>query len=131
MARMISLCIVAMFCIWALYACDASAATYLILPDGSGAFPSIQAGLNAAAEGDTVLLGDGTFTGADNHNLDCVGKPLLLASQSGNAEACVIDCTADDGDPDIAERGFVFANGEDHTTIVRGLTIANARATAT
>lgn len=122
---------IATLCIAVLCAGDAMAATHLILPDGSGDFPTIQAGLIAAAEGDTILLGDGTFVGDDNHNLDCLGKPLLLTSQSGDPEMCIIDCTAGDGDPEIPERGFVFSNEEDHTTIIRDLTIANARATST
>lgn len=45
-----------------LFATNAGATSYLIRPDGTGDFPTIQAGLVATAYGDTLLSDAGTFT---------------------------------------------------------------------
>ena len=37
----------------------ASATTYVIEPDGSGDFPTIQAAINASSDGDIIELADG------------------------------------------------------------------------
>ena len=80
-----------------------SATTYLIEPDGTGDFPTIQDALFAAASGDTVALADGTFTGAGNRNLNFVGKSLVVRSQSGLPNTCTIDCQ-------YAGRGFTLVS---------------------
>src|SRR5437763_1278627 len=55
------------------------------------AFPTIQAALNAAASGDTVLVANGVYSGPGNVNLDFNGKAITLRS-AGGRDACVIDC---------------------------------------
>ena len=40
----------------------ASATTYLVRPDGTGDYPTIQAAIVAAATGDTVGVEPGTYT---------------------------------------------------------------------
>ena len=52
------------------------AATYLVNPDGSGDYPTIQAAINASSNGDIIELGDGVFTGPDNRNLDYGGRAI-------------------------------------------------------
>ena len=54
-------------------------------------YPTIQGGINAAVEGDTVLVADGIYTGWDNKELDFGGKDILLMSENGPAN-CIIDC---------------------------------------
>ena len=83
---------------------------------------TIQAGLNGAAVGDTVLVADGVWTGSGNVDLDTLGKSLLLASASGDTALCHIDCGGTELEP---RRGFLFTSGEDSTTVVRGFTIEN------
>ncbi len=87
--------------------------------DGSVAHPfdAIQEGIDAAANGDTVLVLDGTYTGESNRNLDFAARAIALRSENGPGN-CVIDCEA-------LERGFHFHSGEGSNSIVEGLTITN------
>ena len=82
-----------------------------------GQYPTIQAAMTAAVSGDTVLVADGTYTGAGNTNLSFFSKPITVRSQSG-PETCIIDCGGDSvafwlsGDPPEAIiDGFTITNG--------------------
>ncbi len=66
--------------------------TYVVRPDGTGDFPNIQFAVNAAQNGDIIELTDGVFTGNYNRDIVFDGKSLTIRSQSGNPQACVIDC---------------------------------------
>jgi hypothetical protein len=79
---------------------------------------TIQAGLDAAAEGDEVVVADGIYTGSGNYDLDFQGKAITLHSASGDPANCLIDCAR-------AGRGFFFHSGETNATVVDGFTIAN------
>ena len=63
--------------------------------------PTIQAGIDAAADGDTVLVADGTYTGDGNRDIDFGGKSIVLKSENGPV-LTVIDC---EGNPGKARRG--------------------------
>ncbi|MBZ0268123.1 hypothetical protein K8I85_08200, partial [bacterium] len=52
---------------------------------------SLRDAVAAAANGDTILLGPGTFTGLENRNVIVQGKDLAFESMSG-AGATRIDC---------------------------------------
>jgi hypothetical protein len=103
-------------------AASAGADTYLVLPDGSGDFPTIQAAVTAAAPGDVILLGSGTFRGAGNRDVDFQGKALTVRSQSGHADACRIDC---EGTSQAPHRAFRYATGEGDGATLEAVTIAN------
>jgi len=79
--------------------------------------PTIQAGIDAAASGDTVLVADGTYTGTGNKDLGFRGKAIVVRSGSG-AGNCIIDCQGQG-------RGFYFRGGENRDSVLRGFQITN------
>jgi hypothetical protein len=73
--------------------------TYNVEADGSGEYPTIQAAIDAAAEGGIVELGDGTYRGPGNRDLDLFCKSITVRSASDNPAACIIDCQGSSGAP--------------------------------
>ena len=84
--------------------------------------PTIQAGIDAAVDGDTVLVADGTYTGDGNRGITFKGKAIVVMSENG-PESCIIDCEGNW--PNDPHGGFTFFQGEDSTSIVQGFTIMN------
>lgn len=91
-----------------------------VSPDGSGDYPTIQAALDVAADGDVIELADGVFTGEGNRDLDCRGQAVTVRSQNGDAALCVIDCA---GSADSLRIGFDFSSGEGPDTRIENLTV--------
>ncbi|MFB3908853.1 MAG: hypothetical protein ACE15D_10660 [Candidatus Eisenbacteria bacterium] len=91
-----------------------------VYPDGSGEYPTIQAAVDASVDGDVIELAPGTFTGAGNRDVEVPARSLTIRSQSGDPDACVVDC-------EHAGRAFSFvarAAGQalEGITITGGLT---------
>jgi hypothetical protein len=107
---------------------SANAVTLIAYPDGSGEYSSIQMTVNAANDGDTVLLADGTFRGRGNHDIHFLGKEIVLGSLSGNVPDCIIDIEGEENS--IAERGFIFDNNENANSILQNITIIHGSADA-
>ncbi len=84
---------------------------------------TIQAGIDAAADGDAVVLADGVYRGIGNRDLDCHGRSITVCSSTADPTHCVIDCQG-------AGRGFNFHDGETAACQVRGLTIHSGYANA-
>ncbi len=78
-------------------------------------YHTIQAAIDAATEGDVVLVADGTYTGSGNKNLVFAGKAITVRSENG-PNHCIIDCEGDG-------RGLALSRSEGSDTIVRGFTI--------
>ena len=95
---------------------------FTVKPDGSGDFPTIQSAINSAAEGDTIQLTDGLFSGDGNRDLDFLGKSIVVRSQNNDPEECIIDC---EGSEDESHRGFYFHSGELNSSTVQGVSIIN------
>jgi len=94
--------------------------SWLVKPDGSGDFATIQEAIDAAAPAETIVLADGIFTGPGNRDLNFLGKDIIVRSQSGDASLCVIDCQGSETDP---HRGFQMSSGESATTVLEYVTI--------
>lgn len=82
-----------------------------------GTYLTIQQAIDAAADGDTVRVADGTYTGEGNNDLDFKGKAITVRSENG-PEKCVIECQPE-------KVGFSFGSEEEKTSVVWGFTIKN------
>jgi len=105
-------------CLLPLSFTDASAYTWHVPTE----VPTIQAGIDAAADGDTVLILDGIYTGVGNRDIDFLGKAITVRSASGDPELCVIDCQASAAD---RHRGFVFQSGEGADSRLESISIVH------
>lgn len=83
--------------------------------------PTIQSGIDAAADGDTVLVESGTYKGNGNVNIDFKGKEITVKSANG-AALTIIDC-----ERTPLTSGFIFENGETTDAELDGFTIMNGR----
>ncbi len=80
---------------------------------------TIQAGIDAATTGDTVLVADGTYIGSGNKSITFSGKEIIVRSENG-PQNCIIDC--EDSNMAVA---FVFNSSVNSNCIVEGFTIRN------
>jgi hypothetical protein len=98
----------------------AAGSTYVVDPYGTGDFPTIQAAVAAADDGDIIALTDGTFTGDGNRDVNYRGKAITIRSQGGNPETCIIDC---EGSLTTPHRAFHLHCEEGPTSVLAGVTI--------
>jgi hypothetical protein len=84
------------------------------VPDDYG---TIQAALNDVVGGDTIIVRDGTYSGAGSADIDFMNKAVTLMSENGPG-SCTIDASG-------ADRGFVFWRGETSASVLDGFTITN------
>lgn len=78
---------------------------------------TIQAGIDGAAAGDTVLVADGTYSGPGNVAIDFLGKRITVRTESAS-----IDCANE-------STGFYFISGEDSLSILEGFTVGSGATT--
>jgi hypothetical protein len=91
--------------------------------------PTIQAAINAATKGDTVLVADSTYY----ENIDFKGKAIVVASHFWvDGDTSHIDSTIINGSkPSDPNKGSVvsFVSGEDTTSVICGFTITGGTGT--
>ncbi|KPK72150.1 MAG: hypothetical protein AMJ79_15935, partial [Phycisphaerae bacterium SM23_30] len=85
---------------------------------------TIQAAIDAADEGDTIIVADGTYTGDGNRDITFRGKAITVRSENGPGN-CIVDCEGSEGD---RHNGFLFKNFEDNNSLLSGFTIINGYA---
>ena len=91
-----------------LFAANLQAQTTIHIPADQ---PTIQAGINAAHDGDTVLIAPGTY----NENIDFNGKAITVISSDGPAKTTI------NGNAQSAT--VSFQNGESRNSVLQNLTI--------
>jgi hypothetical protein len=86
--------------------------------------PTIQNAIDAAEDGDTVIIDPGIYMGEGNRDLDFKGKAISVRSIDPNdpdvVVATIIDCQGSESEP---HRGFYFHNYEQADSILAGFTI--------
>ncbi len=102
-----------------------SARTWYILPDGTGDAPTIQAGVDSAVAGDTVLVAPGTYY--DCTYTDPTGRKACVNMKSG------ITLRSDTGDPtstiiDAQQEGRVIRCDSVAGAVIDGLTLTGGLA---
>jgi len=92
-----------------------NADTIRVCWDGSGDYLTIQEGIDAAVDGDEVVVCDGVYNDRYDRSLRFNGKVITVRSANG-PENCIINC----GNLDCA---FYFDSGEGPDAVVSGFTI--------
>ena len=117
MRKAVILAVVAMLCIAgvAYLVSMAHAGITIYVP---GDYSTIQAAINAASNGDTIIVSNDTYTGSSNKNLDPLDKSITIKSANGPVN-CIIDCQN-------SGRGFLIQRGEGNGTVIDGFTIEDA-----
>lgn len=80
---------------------------------------TIQAAIDAASHGDTVVVAPGVYAGPGNRNITTLGKSITLRSENG-PESCIIDVGAS---PAEWMSGFVINSAETFATVIEGFTV--------
>jgi len=101
----------------------ALATTWTVDDDGKADFDNIQAAVDAASDGDEIVVYPGTYTSTqDGHVVNMLGKAVTLRS-SDPSDPDVVAATIIDGKN--TRRGLACFNQETSNTIISGFTITN------
>lgn len=101
-------------------------ATYYVKTDGddskdglswANAWATLDKAFTSSLDGDTVVVNDGTYTGADNRDVDAHGRDITLQSLNGplvtilDAESSGRHLEMDSAEKSLVIDGFTFKNG--------------------
>jgi predicted outer membrane repeat protein len=81
-------------------------------------YSTIQAGIDAASNGDTVLVADGVYKGEGNRDLVFGGKIITVKSENGPVKS-IIDCEG------VGRAFSSYPNTSTRDVVIRGFTIRN------
>ncbi len=97
-----------------------------IFIEGGNIYPTIQAAVNAAENGDEVIITPGTYQGSGNRDIDCTGKAITIRSVYPNdpniVNSTLIDCQGSEADP---HRAFTIGLHNTNKTVLSGFKIIN------
>ncbi|MBT5366384.1 MAG: hypothetical protein HOL14_07650, partial [Phycisphaerae bacterium] len=100
------------------------ATTWTVDDDGKADFENIQDAIDAASDGDEIIVMPGTYIGTDNNVVEMPSVSVTLRS-SDPSDWEVVVSTIIDGEN---KRRGLFCNADvSPTTIINGLTFANGR----
>lgn len=107
-------------CATLLIAASTQAATWTVDDDSKADFQTIQAAVDAAADGDEIIVFPGTYTSTGDQVVSLVEKSILLHSNLGAAVTFI--------DGQNQRRGFLFQGDGTDQTQITGFTIRNCQA---
>jgi len=97
--------------------------------DGPADFNNIQAAIDDANDGDTVIVQPGTYTGPGNRDIEFKGKAITVTSTDPNdpniVATTVIDANGSESEP---HRCFILENSDGLYATVSGLTLTGGLA---
>ena len=90
--------------------------------DGSLAGPkaTIQAAVDIASSGDTVIVADGTYTGFGNRDIYLPETFGITVRSAGGPDGCIINCQGSSAQP---HRGFYLQGNTEPDMFIDGFTI--------
>ena len=96
---------------------DSTNTTWVVDDDGKADFDNIQAAVDAAIDGDEIIVAPGTYTSTEDEVVNMRGKEIWLHS-SGGAEVTIINGQG-------KRRGLYCVNAETSNTIIEGFMITS------
>ena len=99
--------------------CEVAGTTRDVCPAGC-TYTTIQQALDAASDGDEILVGPGTYTSTSDNVVNTLGKNVWLHSTHG-PEQTIIDGQG-------LRRGILTNSGESSQMVIKGFTIQNGNA---
>jgi|GEM_PF-3112959 len=81
-------------------------------------YTTIRAAVDAAVSGDIVQIADGTYSGAENTDIELLDKDIIIQGNPENPASCVIDCSLHG-----SYRGFVYGYAITSLSRLEGITI--------
>ncbi len=116
-------------CVFLMATVPCQAAILSVGDDKPADFPNIQAAVDGAHPGDTILVQPGIYRGRGNRDIDFRGKAIVVRSTNpldpATVSATVIDCQ---GTLNDHHQAFIFHSQEGERSVIDGLTLTGGNA---